>query len=417
MTQPTLEEALLLTGVAADAKFADLDRKISEINETMAFLWQELQALTPNDDTAPSTEPPDGPPLIEVPPDPPEPDPSQANAPWRILRTTESDIQDKVYGSTGLAWDGWYNTAWSRIEPATANATLQAMKDAGQQVVLIVAGANASRDEGLRSYEKANVPEDQWSLWFDEDEWVSNAITAYQTAGVDIGQWVTDGVIVLCYLIDEPYNENSWGYTSHSPSVQGLTAAAVDNLGNLYKTAFGSHVPTVVRASPRRLNLMYPGGYQYQYIDYAWAQYSWTKRFSYNPKQYHDANWWVSTNTQYMLDVGLDPANIVWGIAAQHGGQDNDQPPEPGKWDLPTRATSLTGSNQGGTYMRGEEWVEVADAAVPFSVDSGFAIFRHDDNGNPDDDDWGDLKLGSYKADFIGGMEYWYNKMMEYTIP
>ena len=78
---------------------------------------------------------------------------------------------------------------------------------------------------------------------------------------VDFSSYVSDGTIVGHYLIDEPHDPANWNGKT-------IPLKTLDEMAR-YSKQIWPRLPTIVRAWPAFLK-----GYDYKYLDAAWAQYS-----------------------------------------------------------------------------------------------------------------------------------------------
>ncbi len=105
--------------------------------------------------------------------------------------------------------------------------------------------------------------------------------------GLNFSPYIQDGTIVGHYILDEPHDPTNWGGTV-------VTRAEVDQLAR-YSKQLWPNMPTLVRGWPAYLK-----GYQYKYLDAAWAQYSerfgpindFIRRTSGTPNP-RDSRWWL----------------------------------------------------------------------------------------------------------------------------
>lgn len=79
--------------------------------------------------------------------------------------------------------------------------------------------------------------------------------------GINITSYIKDGTLIGHYLIDEPHDPANWGGRT-------IPRSTLDEMARYSKQLWPS-LPTVVRAWPKFLK-----GYNYRYLDAAWAQYS-----------------------------------------------------------------------------------------------------------------------------------------------
>ncbi|HEX7336235.1 MAG TPA: hypothetical protein VF252_03415, partial [Gemmatimonadales bacterium] len=79
--------------------------------------------------------------------------------------------------------------------------------------------------------------------------------------GVDFSSYIEDGTVIGHYILDEPHDPENWGGRLISP-------ATIDEMARYSKQLWPT-MPTIVRSWPKYLK-----GYDYKYLDAAWAQYS-----------------------------------------------------------------------------------------------------------------------------------------------
>jgi len=79
--------------------------------------------------------------------------------------------------------------------------------------------------------------------------------------GLSLTTYIKDGTIIGHYLVDEPHDPANWGGRT-------VSRATLDEMARYSKQLWPS-LPTVVRSWPKFLK-----GYNYRYLDAAWAQYS-----------------------------------------------------------------------------------------------------------------------------------------------
>jgi hypothetical protein len=113
--------------------------------------------------------------------------------------------------------------------------------------------------------------------------------------GLNFSPYIQDGTIVGHYILDEPHDPTNWGGTL-------VTRAEVDQLARYSKQLWPS-MPTVVRGWPAYLK-----GYQYKYLDAAWAQYS---------ERFGPINDFIRANVRDAKSTGLA---LVVGLNLLAGG-------------------------------------------------------------------------------------------------
>jgi hypothetical protein len=114
--------------------------------------------------------------------------------------------------------------------------------------------------------------------------------------GIDISSYIRDGTVMGHYILDEPHDPSNWGGTI-------VTRAQVDELARYSKEIWPS-MPTIVRGWPDFLK-----GYQYQYLDAAWAQYS---------ERFGDLDAFITNNVRDARASGLA---LVVGLNLLGGGR------------------------------------------------------------------------------------------------
>ena len=128
--------------------------------------------------------------------------------------------------------------------PLTIMDDLAAARRSGTQLVLGLAGNERRYKDAQGHFSFA-----MWKARID------------RFRGLNFAPYIRDGTIVGHYILDEPHDPTNWGGTV-------VTRAQVDQLARYSKQLWPS-MPTLVRGWPAYLK-----GYQYKYLDAAWAQYS-----------------------------------------------------------------------------------------------------------------------------------------------
>lgn len=78
---------------------------------------------------------------------------------------------------------------------------------------------------------------------------------------LNLGSYIKDGTLIGHYLVDEPHDPANWGGRT-------IPLATIDEMAR-YSKQLWPGLPTIARAWPKFLK-----GYNYRYLDAAWAQYS-----------------------------------------------------------------------------------------------------------------------------------------------
>lgn len=116
--------------------------------------------------------------------------------------------------------------------------------------------------------------------------------------GFDISSYIQDGTVIGHYILDEPHDPSNWGGTV-------VTRAQVDEMAK-YSKEIWPGLPTIIRGWPEFLK-----GYQYQYLDAAWAQYS---------DRFGDVDTFIASNVRDARAAGL---SLVVGLNLLGGGNKN----------------------------------------------------------------------------------------------
>lgn len=111
----------------------------------------------------------------------------------------------------------------------------------------------------------------------------------------DISSYIQDGTVIGHYILDEPHDASNWGGVV-------VTRAQVDEMAKYSKEIWPS-LPTIIRGWPDFLK-----GYQYQYLDAAWAQYS---------ERFGDVDAFIANNVRDARAAGLA---LVVGLNLLGGG-------------------------------------------------------------------------------------------------
>jgi hypothetical protein len=135
---------------------------------------------------------------------------------------------------------------------------------------------------------------------------------------VDLAPYVTEGLVLAHYLVDEPNAPDTWGG-------RGISPAEVEEMAQYSKSIWPS-LPTAVRARPGWLK---NAGFGWQYLDVAWAQWAGPNGGSggRTAEQYRDEN----VAEAKALGLGL-----VFGMNLLDGGDGSSGVPGtiPGRWQM-----------------------------------------------------------------------------------
>ena len=157
--------------------------------------------------------------------------------------------------------------------------------------------------------------------------------------GIDFSSYIQDGTIVGHFLMDEPGDPTNWGGTVVSRS-------DIDAMAQYSKQIWPT-MATIIRAWPKYLQ-----GFQYQYLDAAWAQYH---------SRFGPIEPFISVNVQGAKELGL---GLVIGLNVLAGGGKDGLP---GYWKKDVNSmTAEQIKTLGGTYL-----------AEPYAC--AFVVWQYDD--------------------------------------
>jgi hypothetical protein len=130
------------------------------------------------------------------------------------------------------------------IPPEFLMPELDAARRAGIRIILRLAG-------GERFYQNSDKS-------FNLEKW-KGRVDRFRR--LDLASYVADGTITGHFILDEPHDKSNWGGNY-------VAKADVDAMAKYSKEIWPT-LPTIVRGWPA-----YMKGYDYKYLDAAWAQYS-----------------------------------------------------------------------------------------------------------------------------------------------
>ena len=177
---------------------------------------------------------------------------------------------------TGLFGSG--NATLRSAAPLAILADLEAARQAGTRVILSFVG-----NERRYRDDKGHFSMAKWKGRVD------------RFRGFDISSYIQDGTVIGHYILDEPHDASNWGGTV-------VTRAQVDEMARYSKEIWPS-MPTLIRGWPDFLK-----GYQYKYLDAAWAQYS---------DRFGDVDAFITSNVRDARAAGLA---LVVGLNLLGGG-------------------------------------------------------------------------------------------------
>ncbi|MEO7138108.1 MAG: hypothetical protein ABI037_10365 [Gemmatimonadales bacterium] len=249
-----------------------------------------VDPLIPPSDSLPLDSVPVPPDTIVPPPDsgvdstvvPPGPDPDPMGPPpdsvAPIPPPEHVGIPFGPYHLPPLNYGPRFSGTLLASHPLTVLADLEAARRAGARVMLGLVGSER-RLRGSDGHFSLAV----WERRVDR----------YRS--IDISSYIEDGTIIAHYIMDEPHDPTNWGGRT-------VPRADVDEMAKYSKQIWPS-LPTVIRGWPDYLK-----GYQYKYLDAAWAQYS---------DRFGDIDQFISNNVRDARSAGL---GLVVGLNLLAGG-------------------------------------------------------------------------------------------------
>ena len=113
--------------------------------------------------------------------------------------------------------------------------------------------------------------------------------------GFDLSSYIADGTLMGHFIMDEPNDRNDWN--GHQ-----VALADIDEMAR-YSKEIWPDLPAIIRAWPAYLE-----GYQYRYLDAAWAQYH---------ARFGSIDDFIATNVRDAKAIGLP---LVMGLNVVAGG-------------------------------------------------------------------------------------------------
>jgi len=113
--------------------------------------------------------------------------------------------------------------------------------------------------------------------------------------GLDFSSYIADGTLIGHRIMDEPNDANNW-------SGKEVTLPEIEEMARYSKEIWPT-LPAVIRAFPEYLK-----GYQFQYLDAAWAQYL---------HKFGPVEEFIATNAREAKDAGL---SLITGLNIINGG-------------------------------------------------------------------------------------------------
>jgi hypothetical protein len=197
------------------------------------------------------------------------------------------------------------------VDRSSIAATMRAAQTAHTRLVLNLAGSRSRyiNPDGT----------------FDMARWKSR-VDAYRD--IDFAPYVTEGLILAHYLVDEPNAPASWGGRVIAP-------AELEEMARYSKSIWPS-LPTAVRAPPGWLRR---SGLAWQYLDIAWAQWAGQHGVSEGrtPEQFRDENVAEAKAQRLGLVLGM---NLIDGGDGSSGVPGNVS----GRWEMSAAEVVRVGS-------------------------------------------------------------------------
>lgn len=223
----------------------------------------------PGDSTPPAPAP-------EVPPDPGAPTVPVDSAP--SAPGAHQGIPFGPFALPARLYGEKFNATFRALPPNILLSELNAARQAGARVVIRLVG-------GHSRYRSKNGG-------FDMELWKAR-LDRYRD--IDFSSYIDDGTIVGHFILDEPHDKSNWGGSL-------ISRGTVDEMARYSKQLWPS-MPTIVRGWPGYLK-----GYDYKYLDAAWAQYS---------ERFGPISTFMSDNVRDAKSAGLA---LVVGLNLLDGG-------------------------------------------------------------------------------------------------
>lgn len=265
--------------VTSEAPLAPAEPNAPPLDTTPAIPDTIVPPLGGGDSTAPPVPP--NPDPITPPPDPmvpgapapdptvPGPPPEHVGMPFGPYHLPPSDYGSEFTGGLRVT------------HPIYLMADLEAARRAGARVVLSMVGAER----------RIRGPDGHFSL----AKW---KLRLDRYRDFDFSSYIEDGTIIGHYIMDEPHDPTNW-------SGKTVSRSDVDEMAKYSKQLWPSMV-TIIRGWPDYLK-----GYEYKYLDAAWAQYS---------ERFGDIDTFIANNVRDAKASGL---GLVVGLNLLGGGGPN----------------------------------------------------------------------------------------------
>jgi hypothetical protein len=176
-----------------------------------------------------------------------------------------------------------FNALVAAAYPPVLIAKLDAARRANDRVLLSLAGSGQLyRDEN----------------GFNLDLW-KQRVDRFR--GIDFSSYIADGTLIGNFILDEQNDPTNW-------NGDYVTQAEIDAMAQ-YSKEIWPDLPAIIRAWPAYLK-----GYQYKYLDAAWAQYH---------ERFGPIDAFIEKNVREAKEVGLE---LVAGLNLLGGGGEDGLP-------------------------------------------------------------------------------------------
>lgn len=229
-------------------------------------------------DTTPP--PPIPPPDTTSPPPPPGP-PVHVGIPFGVSMLSQGESSALLLPASSLNPD--FTALKTDAFKKNLLDMLQAARRANGRVLVSFSGASGE-------YTDANG--------FNLAKWKQNVD---EFRGFDLSSYIADGTLIGHYIMDEPSDQRNWN--GHL-----VARADIDEMAR-YSKEIWPDLPTIIRGWP-----WYLKGYDYKYLDAAWAAYH---------ERFGSIDEFVSSNVRDAKEAGL---SLVVGLNVLAGGGDNGIP-------------------------------------------------------------------------------------------
>ena len=158
--------------------------------------------------------------------------------------TFRGGIPFGVYHLPLEKYGAMYNGSLANISPTDLLTYLEAARQSGTRVMLSLVGSESNFLDSKTHH-------------FSLTKW-KQRVDRFR--GIDFSSYVQDGTIIGHYIMDEPHDASNWGG-------KVVALSDVDEMAQYSKQIWPT-MATIIRGKPDYLK-----GYQYKYLDAAWAQY------------------------------------------------------------------------------------------------------------------------------------------------